>query len=267
MSSFAAPAPQGTTLTGAPSTIEEELAGPPHPLTPTRRQERISSIDVLRGYALLGIFAMNAVDFALPERADVWPLATPIPTFSGPHAAVNTISYFLRWMFFNGKMRGIFSMLFGAGVILITSRAEARGAGGNIADIFMRRNMWLVAMGVMHAYLIWNGDILYWYGVTALLFLYPCRKLPWKTLLAAGFLVLFLDLFLNPFGGIRTMKDIGLSHGAASASAARAKGAPLTAEQKDDLKAWEDRQREWKPGAKKVQEDIAKMKGGYGQWL
>ncbi len=73
-------------------------------------------------------------------------------------------------------MRAAFSMLFGAGVILLTERAERRGSR-DIADIFLRRNMWLMLFGVLHFYLVWMGDILYYYGITALLFLYPCRKL------------------------------------------------------------------------------------------
>lgn len=60
-----------------------------------------------------------------------------------------------------GKMRCLFSMVFGAGVILLTSRAEHRGAGVSTADIFYRRSLWLAAFGVPHAYLLWQGEILY----------------------------------------------------------------------------------------------------------
>ncbi len=96
-------------------------------------------------------------------------------------------------MLFEGKMRAAFSMLFGAGVILLTERAERRGAR-NVADIFLRRNMWLVLFGVLHFYFIWMGDILYWYGLTALLFLYPCRKVRFRNLFIAGVLVLAMGV-------------------------------------------------------------------------
>jgi hypothetical protein len=75
-------------------------------------------------------------------------------------------------MFFEGKMRGLFTMLFGAGVILFTSRAERRGST-EIADIYMRRNLLLMIFGVLHACFIWIVDILFDYGFIALLFLYP----------------------------------------------------------------------------------------------
>ena len=89
----------------------------------------------------------------------------------------------LRWIFAEGKMRAMFSMLFGAGAVLLTDRAERRGGGDKVADIFLRRNMWLVLLGALHGYLIWYGDILFWYGITGLLFLFPMRKLAPKTLI------------------------------------------------------------------------------------
>ena len=82
-------------------------------------------------------------------------------------------------MFIEGKMRAIFSMLFGAPASSSSpSRAEKRGAADQIADIYCRRNLWLMLFGLLHACLVLvPGDILFGYGVTALLFLYPCCKL------------------------------------------------------------------------------------------
>ncbi len=57
----------------------------------------------------------------------------------------------LKWTLIEGKMRGLFSMLFGAGVIMLTSRVERRGAGNQVAGIFLRRNMWLVVFEMLHA--------------------------------------------------------------------------------------------------------------------
>lgn len=117
----------------------EELAGPPH-IAPVARAERINAIDVLRGFALMGILIMNIPDFALPGFDASFPLTTVKPVFSGPHGHLNTAIWFARWIFAEGKMRALFSMLFGAGVLLLTGRAEARGAGLRTADIFLRRN-------------------------------------------------------------------------------------------------------------------------------
>jgi uncharacterized protein len=91
---------------------------------------------------------------------------------------MNLLAWASRFILFDGKMRAVFSMLFGAGVILLTSRLEKRGEAARAADIFTRRNMWLTLFGVLHGYFLWFGDILYFYGITALLFLWDiadCR--------------------------------------------------------------------------------------------
>lgn len=87
-------------------------------------------------------------------------------------------------------MRAIFSMLFGAGMFLLTSRLEARN--GEVADIYYRRTLWLLAFGVVHAYLfLWYGDILYGYAAVGL-FLYPFRKMRSRGLIAIGVLLLLV---------------------------------------------------------------------------
>ena len=241
----------------------EELAGPaPEAATrPVERQERVASVDVLRGFALLGILLMNITSFGLPSWAYAIPLSTPLPVFSGPHARVNTIVWFLRWVLAEGKMRALFSMLFGAGAVLLTSRAEQRGAGDRTADIFTRRNMWLVLIGFLHGYVIWYGDILYWYGLTGLLFLYPCRKLKAKTLVWAACAVLFVNtLFL---GGGQFARAYFSQKKALAADAAAHAGKPLTEEQKADQKTWSEVQEDYRPPQKKVDEEMKAMRGGY----
>jgi uncharacterized protein len=234
-----------------PAGTNEELAGPPRPVTPTGRGERISSIDVVRGVALLGILLANVTSFGLPEWAYSIPLGTPLPVFEGPHATVNTVVWFARWFVMEGKMRGLFSMLFGAGVVLLTSRAEQRGAGDRVADIFLRRNMWLVLFGVLHAYFVWFGDILYFYGLTALLFLYPCRHLRARTLIVAGIAVLCVNI-VGPFNGAALLKDEALSRAAAAPTAKPA-----------DIAAWNARQEEWKPPRTAIEQDLAATRAGY----
>ena len=183
-----------------PPGAAEELAGPAHAelsaTRPVARGERISSMDVLRGFSLMGILVMNICDFAYGYRNYLYPLSTVKPVFSGPHWKINTAVWFLRWIFAEGKMRALFSMLFGAGVILLTERALARGAGIKAADIFTRRNMWLVLIGMLHGYLIWDGDILFYYGVAALLFLFPFRNVRVKRLMWTGGIILFLNSVL-----------------------------------------------------------------------
>ena len=74
-----------------PAAVPEELAGPPEPhFAPVSRQERINSLDVLRGVALMGILIMNITDFAMSYPNYLIPLGSLLPVFTGPHARANT---------------------------------------------------------------------------------------------------------------------------------------------------------------------------------
>ncbi len=195
----------------SPAAPDEELAGPFVPPSPTRAGERVSAIDVLRGFSLLGILVMNIDSFGTAEGTHDIPIDTPVPSFSGPHAHLNLAVLLLKWCFFESKMRGLFSLLFGAGVILLTSRAEERGAAATMADTFTRRNLLLMLFGLLHGVFIWHGDILFDYGLCALLFLYPARKLPAKALIWMG---LAASLILS------TLSVVTLSHAAEDLSTA-----------------------------------------------
>ena len=238
-------------LTGSPTTVAVEPASSPDPAPrPVTQRERIPTIDVVRGVALMGILLMNIAAFSGPFEMYVNPLAVP------GHRSYNIFAWVLRWVFFEGKMRAAFSMLFGAGVILLTERAERRGSR-NVADIFLRRNMWLVLFGVLHFYFIWWGDILYYYGLTALLFLYPCRKVRFRNLIIAGALVLAVGVGSDVYfalDGIRTR-----SQGEA-AQALQAAGKKLTQAQQDALKKWTD---ELEHRKKQNEADLKANRGSY----
>ncbi len=251
-----------------PADAPEELAGPPHldpglATRPVTGQERVSTVDTLRGVALLGILAMNITSFGLPGWAYAIPLSTPLPVFNGPHATANTVAWFLRWMLAEGKMRALFSMLFGAGAVLLTSRAEARGAGDRTADIFTRRNMWLMLFGMLHCYLIWYGDILYFYGLIALIFLYPMRKLKAKTLFRAAAVVLLLNS-MGHYGG-QLAGTYDARRKAIAADKVYREHKPLTEEQSSQIKAWHEAQEDWRPPQKKIDEDVKAMTGGWAK--
>ena len=221
---------------------------------PVRQRERIAAIDALRGFALLGILVMNISSFALHEGFDFH------PTSIGNIGRLNMILWAARFVLFEGKMRGIFSMLFGAGVILLTSRLEQRGEGSRSADIFLRRNMWLVAIGLTHGYFLWFGDILYAYGLTALLFLYPCRKLQARTLIAAGLLIFAVN---GIYLGVRYEQRKHLIERAKIAAAAEAAGQKLTDEQKEDLQAWQKSLKAAHPEQSELDEEKTEMRSGY----
>ncbi len=245
-----------------PTGTAEEVAGPPHLAPePVAQAERLSSVDTLRGFALMGILLMNITAFGLPGWNYLFPLTTVKPVFNGPHWRLNTAAWFLRWILAEGKMRALFSMLFGAGVILLTSRAEQRGAGIKAADIFTRRNMWLTLFGMLHAYLIWNGDILFFYGATALLFLFPFRTCRAKTLLWTGAIILLLNTIFG-MGGMY-LGTVKAKQAADQAFALQAAHKPLTEEQQDAIKKWQKIQGDFRPDTKKLYKDIHEHQTGY----
>jgi uncharacterized protein len=206
---------------------------------PVKRANRIASLDVLRGFALLGILVANIEDFAGLEGRFEIPIGIAKPAFVGPHAHLNLMILFLKWIFIEGKMRGLFSMLFGAGVILLTERIERSNSGVNSADIFLRRNMWLFVFGLLHGVFLWNGDILAEYAFNSLFFLYPCRRLKAKTLFISGTIVwlgLATFAYLRAEGGI---DYFNLSRRISVVSVAQKAGLTLTPEQKQTETQWQ----------------------------
>jgi uncharacterized protein len=152
---------------------------------PTSRAERVPSLDVLRGFALLGILVLNIQDFA-SAGGILHDIPLEVVGMVGPHHALDSAVMTIQWLFFEGKMRALFAALFGAGTALLLDRMEQRRGDGTAADIFHRRNMWLMLFGTIHGSLIWYGDILLLYSSLALLTLYPLRHVAGRTLLLAG---------------------------------------------------------------------------------
>jgi uncharacterized protein len=165
------------------------------------------TLDALRGFAVMGILAMNIVAFALPEWAYVAP-----GTYGGDSAA-DKASWLVSFIFIDGKMRGLFSLLFGASMALIIERAEAKGE--NPAKVHYSRMIWLLLFGVAHYLFIWWGDILFLYaaiGCIAYLFRNweAKRLIKWALIIyGLGFLVYALQ-----FGGLQFLQFMATQPGA-----------------------------------------------------
>ncbi len=144
---------------------------------PTTQSERIVSLDVLRGFAVLGILVMNIQAFSMVGAAYF------NPTAYGDLTGLNHLVWLLSHLFFDMKFMSIFSMLFGAGIVLMADRMEARGR--KPASVHYRRTVILILMGAAHAWLLWTGDILYAYGMCGLL-VFLFRKKEAKTLIILG---------------------------------------------------------------------------------
>ena len=133
----------------------------------TTSQSRILTLDIVRGVAVMGILAMNIYGFGLPLGAYF------NPTVAGGDSGINLATWFADFVLFDGKMRGLFSILFGASALLVIERAMAREK--NAAFTHYSRMVWLFAFGMAHYWFIWWGDILAMYAMAGL-FLFFWRK-------------------------------------------------------------------------------------------
>jgi uncharacterized protein len=218
---------------------------------PVGPEERINSLDALRGLALLGILPANVLVFGM------YIAAGNDPTVAGGATGLNLASWALFRILIEGKMRCLFSMVFGASTILLTSRAEERAGATAAADIYYRRNLWLAAIGLAHAFLLFWGDILYPYALCALI-LFPFRKLPANKLLIIG--ALFIA-FKTGWSTVEAFRQVERRNLAAAAGAAEKAGNKPTEEQAEAKKALEAQRKQRKPSAEELEKDARKWRG------
>ncbi|MEL1265185.1 DUF418 domain-containing protein [Pseudoxanthomonas putridarboris] len=163
-------------------------------LAPVAPGERIEAMDVLRGFALLGILLMNIEGFVGPLLAS----ATGIdPALTGADRAVDALVYVLV----QGKFYTLFSLLFGMGFAVMSQRAEQ--AGRPFAGVYWRRGLVLMAIGLVHAIFVWAGDVLVTYALCSFLLL-AFRPLP-----ARFFVGLGLGSYALPVGFMFMMGALG----------------------------------------------------------
>ena len=117
---------------------------------------RYLELDALRGFAVMGILLMNIVGFSMPEMAYI------SPAIYGGTDTPDIITWALSYIFVDGKMRGLFTILFGASMMLLIERAQANGE--NPAKVHFSRMAWLAIFGLAHYFLLWFGDILFLYA-------------------------------------------------------------------------------------------------------
>jgi len=145
--------------------------------------DRISSLDLIRGIAVMGILAINIGGFAGPSAG------TDTPWLPRPATPADEAEFALSFVLFEGKMRALFSMLFGASMLLFVERAEAARRDGDMLQL--RRLAWLGLFGWLHYVLLWWGDILFVYAVIGF-FALALRRLPDRALLALALLIFTL---------------------------------------------------------------------------
>ncbi|MEO8141890.1 MAG: DUF418 domain-containing protein [Sphingomicrobium sp.] len=131
---------------------------------------RFETLDIVRGVAVMGILVMNIAAFAMPYPAYANPAAY------GGDSGASLASWVFNFLIFDGKMRGLFSILFGASTLLVIERATASGRAGGPAHY--ARMIVLLGFGLVHFYFIWWGDILVLYAMCGMLLYFFRNRSP-----------------------------------------------------------------------------------------
>ncbi|HZI54627.1 MAG TPA: DUF418 domain-containing protein [Chitinophagaceae bacterium] len=222
---------------------------------PVSQQERITILDSLRGIAILGILLMNIPGFGFPE------VQASDPSVLNETGINYKTWYIVDWAL-TGTQRAIFSMLFGAGIILFITRLEKRMDGMQAAIYFFRRQMWLLAFGLFNAFvLLWFWDILYAYAIFGMLLFVFYRKSP-KTLFILAFVCLVLMTVRENVNLYRGKTTISKGELVTKADTTQTK---LTIQQKEDLEALNGMKEESSKEAKlkKHEKELRAIGGNY----
>jgi len=216
--------------------------------------DRIETLDVLRGVALFGILLMNVTGMGLPD-------AYANPANAGGAEGANLWAWIVTEVGFEGTQRALFSMLFGASVVLFMTRLGGSGRR-DAGDIYVRRNLWLVAFGMVNAFiLLWSGDILYMYGIIALVVV-PFRTLGTRALLAIGVAGLLLGA---AWTGKETWQNLETYAAYEQAVAEQPDPEERTAAQEEAVAGWEGLAGDYVSTPGEVAETIAHHTSGYGE--
>ncbi len=217
---------------------------------PVAEAQRVESLDVLRGFALLGILPLNILGFGLHSAAYFNPTV-------GLDESIRSLELGV-WafvdVFFEGAMRCLFSMLFGAGVVLFATGARAKSGW-----LHYRRTFWLLMFGLFDAYiLLWNGDILILYAVAGAL-LYLVRNWRPRNLLILAAVILGLTTLLMAAG------RWSMSQGEKAAAEVAAATDPdsLSEQTRGFANAWNGFVADNNPSPEKYDEQIRQRNGSY----
>lgn len=226
----------------------------PAPLhAPVGSDERFLSLDALRGVALMGILVVNLPMFAYH------PAVYYNPPVMGGFSGANFFAWLAQFVLCEMKMMSIFSMLFGAGIAMLTHRAgvvrvhERLERPRGFKAVFYRRMGFLMLAGIAHAWLLWFGDILFVYSICGMI-LYGLRNLSPRTLLVVGSLFMLVVIpIMVAMGGFYWFLEREL----VAIREQLAQGKLLTTGQHVWLEAEKDMLRWSHPSAQQLAEDNA----------
>jgi uncharacterized protein len=220
---------------------------------PVQQADRIQTVDMIRGFALLGILLMNIPGFGI--NWDFWYKA-----LSGSQHTKDFYTLAIIETFFDGTMRGLFSMLFGAGMILFTLNKKEVLGGPTITEYYYRRLLWLVLFGVFNAFvLLWFGDILFFYGLCGMV-LYVFRKTNPKWLLVLGFVCMSITMLKNQWQWNETTDKRKAYTEAVKLEKQKQK---LSPEQTAAKAEWQEIEKRRKPDTSFTNKNLRMMRSGY----
>lgn len=202
---------------------------------------RLTELDATRGMAVMGILLINIISFSMPFAAYVNPLAW------GGTGTADMIVWTVNQLLFEGRMRGLFALLFGVSALLVIERGDASGRSGTA--IHLRRMAVLAILGLAHLVLVWDGDVLLHYAVVGLL-IPVLRPLPATklTALAMTILLVFTLIWSGMMGGALYLEHAARAPGASADTIRQAREVLANMPSANG------------PG---IAEEVARMRGGY----
>jgi uncharacterized protein len=217
---------------------------------PVAENSRLTTIDMLRGFALLGILLMNIAGFSMADYS--------FEAFKNDPGNLNFWVLQFNSIFFEGKMRAMFGMVFGAGVLLFIANKNMKGS--SVHALYYRRMFWLLLFGLVHSHLIlWTGEILYFYAVCGMI-LYLFRNVAAKYLVWAVPIVAVVSFVA---GTLHYQEIRGKRLAYVEAAKAQAENRTLTAAQTSALADWREVEKTMIPSREDAKGNTQKMKSDY----
>ena len=228
---------------------------------PVSQSDRITILDSLRGIAILGILLMNIPGFGLPEPLCYGDLSVLNEGIGG----LNFKTWYFIELSVAGTQRALFSILFGAGIILFISRKEKSAEGLMPAEYFFRRQLWLLVFGLFNAFvLLWFWDILFQYAICGMI-LFAFRRLSPKILIIAAVICLLIQTARDNVLYYRDKKTIATGEMLSKKDTTQIK---LTEDEKEQLGAWTSMNEKNSVDGKKKQmeKSLRKVRGDYASF-
>ena len=220
---------------------------------PVASDDRIGMLDTTRGIAVLGILMMNITGFGLPNAYDD-------PTVWGGDSPADITVWRVMSLLFEGTMRGLFTLLFGASALLFLQRHASRTTSMKPADLYFRRTLWLIVFGLFNGYvLLWSGDVLFYYGIAGLV-LFVFRNLSPRRLLILATALMLVQTTIS----VVEWHDFHQTQQQARAANARqANGHPLSGAELQALEAYSTLEADWRPNHDNLQAMVESIRDSY----